>query len=240
MEVQDNHGYLKGKYCGSQIPSSITSYGSIRVRFLSDSFGTYSGFMAFYQTGYSLPTTATYPNFNWTYPNSRPHTLYWTTKTSSGRQDTFKATVSSKKGTTQWFSVCGNVYENCTVNREFYFFLGTRVNIAGIVVPLVVAVFLFSIIFVVLKCTTIRRSIGPAGPSCVNDVPLQPLRVEIPPTTQTLSASSAAPQSSPPNTDLVPLYNPESFATFSDPPPTYTDYSQGVTNLALGDRTAQE
>ena len=106
-------------------------------------------------------------------------------------------------------------------------------------VPLVIAVVLFSIIFVVVKCTTIRRSTGPAGASRVNDVPLQPLRVEIPSTTQTLSASSAAPQSSPPNTELVPPYNPDSFATFSDPPPTYTDYSQGVTNLALGDRTAQ-
>ena len=121
---------------------------------------------------------------------------------------------------------------------HFYIFLETRV--AGIVVPLVIAVVLFSIIFVVIKCTTIRRSTGPARPSRASEVPLHLLRVELPPTTQTLSASSAAHQSSPPNTELLPPSYQESFATFSDPPPTSTEYSEGVTNLAVGDRTAQE
>ena len=77
VEIRDKYGYLKGKYCGSSIPPSITSYGSIRVRFYSDSFTSRSGFMAFYQKEYSFPTTAPY----WTeYPYTRPHTYYWTTK----------------------------------------------------------------------------------------------------------------------------------------------------------------
>ena len=103
-------------------------------------------------------------------------------------------------------------------------------------VPLVVAVVLFSIIFVVIKCTTVRRSTGPAGPSRVNDVPLQtlPHSVEIPPTTQALSALPAASQPLPPNTELVPLNYPEPFATAPDPPPTSTDYSHDVTNVSLG------
>ena len=84
VEVLNNYGNLIGKYCGSRIPSIISSYGSIRVRFVSDFLSFYPGFMAVYQIGYSFPTTSPYP-YQTTYPYwtsspySRPHTFYWTT-----------------------------------------------------------------------------------------------------------------------------------------------------------------
>ena len=75
VEIRNKYNYLMGKYCGSQIPSSVTSSSSLLVQFTSDRSSTSSGFMAFYQTGYSFPTEApTYywttnpPPFTWTYP----------------------------------------------------------------------------------------------------------------------------------------------------------------------------
>lgn len=64
VEVKNHYGYQIGKYCGSQIPSSITSYGSIHVQFHSSYWTASSGFMAFYQIGDSFPT---------------PHPTYWPT-----------------------------------------------------------------------------------------------------------------------------------------------------------------
>ena len=73
--VRDENDHMIGKYCGSHIPPSIASHGTlIHVRFFSD-FGikSYSGFMAFYDlTGYSFPSTAPYPYWT-TYP------YHWTT-----------------------------------------------------------------------------------------------------------------------------------------------------------------
>ena len=123
-------------------------------------------------------------------------------------------------------------------------------------VPLVIAVVLFTIIFVVIKCTTIRRSPGPAGQSRVNDVPLQPLPHSIqlpPPSTQTLLSnaergpglpqqsipSPATSQALTPNTEIASPHYSEPFATAADPFPSSTDYSQGVTNMSLGDGNAQ-
>ena len=89
-------------------------------------------------------------------------------------------------------------------------------------VPLVIAIVLFSIIFVVIKFTTIRRLTGPAEPSLADEITLQPLplSVELPPTTQC--------QPSVPNTVRVPPSYPE-------PSPE----SQGVTNMSLEDDSAQ-
>ena len=61
VEVRNSYGYRIAKYCGSSIPSSVTLSGSMRVRFHSDYSSVYSGFMAFYQTGYSFPTETPYP-----------------------------------------------------------------------------------------------------------------------------------------------------------------------------------
>ena len=58
--------------------------------------------------------------------------------------------------------------------------------------PLVIALVLFVIIFVVIKCTTIRHSTRPSVQSRVNEVCLQPLppSVEVPPTTQSLPSGT--------------------------------------------------
>lgn len=75
---------------------------------------------------------------------------------------------------------------------------GSNVKVAAIVVPIVIAVVLFSIIFVVIKCTKINRSAGPAGSSRVNDVSLQPLSdATVVPTI----APSLSPDQLPPSTD---------------------------------------
>ncbi|XP_078371388.1 dorsal-ventral patterning protein tolloid-like [Oculina patagonica] len=318
VEVQ--YDYRTVKYCGSDIPYSITASGSIDVRFYSDFVDSYSGFMAFYQTGYSFPTTP-YPYWTTAYPTTwSPYSpsaasIYaceaysqkrifvessGSASISSPNQDDYYHTnpprmsctfqidtatgyilelsfddmsipscsscscgyvkVWDGSSSTAEFlgTYCNDNYRNTipsTGNHMFvkyynYFsrdsFRATirskkgssrHVNVAAIVVPLVVAVVLFSIIFVVIKCTTIRRSTGPPGPSRVNDVPLHPLPhiIEVPPTTQTLSASPVTSQSLPPTTELVPPYYPEPFATASDPPPTSTNYSQGVTNMSLAD-----
>ena len=72
-EVRKENYYLIGKYCGSQIPSFVTSSSSLRVRFTSDRSTTSSGFMAFYQTEYSFPTEA--PTYYWT---TNPPPITWT------------------------------------------------------------------------------------------------------------------------------------------------------------------
>lgn len=73
VEVRNKYYSLIGKYCGAQIPSSITSSTSIRVRFHSDSTFVDAGFMAFYQTGYSGFSTTSYPP-------TRTFPWRWTTK----------------------------------------------------------------------------------------------------------------------------------------------------------------
>ena len=66
--VEVRYGYYqRTKFCGSNIPSSIYSYSSISVTFYSDYSRTYSGFLAFYQVGYSFPTTGS-PVTWYTYP----------------------------------------------------------------------------------------------------------------------------------------------------------------------------
>ena len=63
------------EFCGTEIPSSITTYGSITVTFYSDHSVSRSGFMAFYQTGYSFPTTAS-PYTTYPYYTLSPYTTY--------------------------------------------------------------------------------------------------------------------------------------------------------------------
>ena len=58
MEVLDKYNTQLGKYCGSDIPSSISSSSSLTVKFNSDYSNTFSGFLLLYQTGYSFPTGA--------------------------------------------------------------------------------------------------------------------------------------------------------------------------------------
>ncbi|XP_078371392.1 CUB domain-containing protein 2-like [Oculina patagonica] len=70
--VEVRYGFRSVKYCGSDFPSSITTSGSIRIRFYSDFGDSYSGFMAFYQSEYSFPSTP-YPSW----PISHPH--IWST-----------------------------------------------------------------------------------------------------------------------------------------------------------------
>ncbi len=70
--VEVRYGFRSVKYCGSDFPSSITTSGSIRIRFFSDFSVSYSGFMAFYQSEYSFPSTP-YPSW----PISQPH--IWST-----------------------------------------------------------------------------------------------------------------------------------------------------------------
>ena len=78
VEVQYNYYsyYMNNrrKFCGSKIPSSISKYGSISVTFYSDFSLSYSGFLAFYQMGYSF-TTTTSPVTPYTYP-IYPTTVY--------------------------------------------------------------------------------------------------------------------------------------------------------------------
>ena len=79
--------YVIRKFCGSQIPSSITSSSSLRVRFNSDSGVTKSGFLAFYQTGDSFPTQIPTPIF-WTtyrpvYPTPTSSAAYQTCRYNS-------------------------------------------------------------------------------------------------------------------------------------------------------------
>ena len=75
VSVNYSQYYYSMKFCGTQIPSSITTYGSISVTFYSDNSRYYSGFMAFYQTGYSFPTTAS-PYTTYPYYTLAPYTTY--------------------------------------------------------------------------------------------------------------------------------------------------------------------
>ena len=112
------------------------------------------------------------------------------------------------------------------------------VNVPAIVVPIVVAVVLFTIIFIVIKSTNIRRL------STVPEVPLQPLArgAAQPPTTQSPYSNTefgTYQQPSAPDTELVVPPYPEPQATASHPPlPSSTDYSQGNTNMPLAVQTA--
>ena len=117
-------------------------------------------------------------------------------------------------------------------------FVASGVNVPAIVVPIVVAVVLFTIIFIVIKSTNIRRL------STVHEVSLQPLArgAAQPPTTQSPYSNTEfgmSQQPSAPDTELaVPPY-PEPQATASQPPlPSSTDYSQGNTNMPLAVQTA--
>lgn len=111
-------------------------------------------------------------------------------------------------------------------------FIALGVNVPAIVVPIVAAVFLFSIIFVVIKCTKIRTSV------IARENPLQPLPLgaEQPTTTQspysnTEFGMSHLPQPHAPS-------HPDPLTTASHPLPSFADYSQGNTNISLAAETA--
>ncbi|XP_022795753.1 bone morphogenetic protein 1-like [Stylophora pistillata] len=73
VEVRDGYyNFLLGKYCGSQIPASVSSSSnSLTVKFRS-SYVTYSGFLALYQTGHSFPTNASaMTTYRPVYPTTR-------------------------------------------------------------------------------------------------------------------------------------------------------------------------
>ena len=85
VKVLDGYYTQLGKYCGFQIPSSISSSSSsLTVEFHSDSSSTFSGFLALYQTGYSFPTrapvwptyTPVWPTYTPVWPTYRPWTTY--------------------------------------------------------------------------------------------------------------------------------------------------------------------
>lgn len=85
VKVQNGYFTQLGKYCGFQIPFSISSSSTpLTVEFHSDSSATFSGFLALYQTGYSFPTRApvwpTYtpfwPTYTPVWPTYRPWTTY--------------------------------------------------------------------------------------------------------------------------------------------------------------------
>lgn len=96
-------------------------------------------------------------------------------------------------------------------------------KVAAIVVPIVIAVVLFSVIFVVIKCTKINRSAGPAGSSRVNDVPLS----------DTMVVQTIAPSLSPGTlqVDVPPPHSIPLTAPVQLPPST--DHSQGFTNFTV-------
>ena len=123
----------------------------------------------------------------------------------------------------------------------FFFIISVQnVKAAAIAVPIVIAVVLFAIIFAVIKCTKIKRSAGLDGSSITNEVPLQPLAhgtecsppfIEtVPPLLEPLSLN---------NTEAAPPCYQEPLPTVSDPLPFSGDFSQGVTNYAISDETAQ-
>ena len=78
VKVLDGYYTQLGKYCGFQIPFSISSSSSsLTVEFHSDSSDTFSGFLALYQTGYSFPTRApVWPTYTPVWPTYRPWTTY--------------------------------------------------------------------------------------------------------------------------------------------------------------------
>ena len=114
-------------------------------------------------------------------------------------------------------------------------------------VPIVVAVVLFAIIFAVIKFTKITRSAGPAGTSGANEVPLQPLsrspEFSLPPGQAVPSSSqtiSPNPVVAPPSQSLPSdiegaqsFFIESSVATSSGTPPPTADHSEGITNMAM-------
>lgn len=103
-------------------------------------------------------------------------------------------------------------------------FIAPGVNVPAIVVPIVAAVFLFSIIFVVIKCTKIRTSV------IAREITLQPLPLgaEQPPTTQ-------SPYS---NTEFGMSHLPQPHAPSHPDPLTTASHPQGNTNISLAAETA--
>ena len=112
--------------------------------------------------------------------------------------------------------------------------------------PLVIALVLFAIIFVVIKCTTIRHSTRPSVQSGVNEVCLQPLppSVEVPPTTQFPPSGTEVDTSllrhPHPVNDLLTSHEPSQPSVLNTEPvsPPYSE-SQGVTSMPQGDGPAQ-
>ena len=78
--VEVRYGSYSGysnKFCGSQIPGPVSHYGPITVTFHSDSWNTYSGFLAFYQIGRSFPlATTAYPYTTYPYYTRRTASPY--------------------------------------------------------------------------------------------------------------------------------------------------------------------
>ena len=65
------------KFCGYQIPAPVSHYGPMTVTFHSDSWKTYSGFLAFYQIGRSFPlATTAYPYTTYPYYTRRTASPY--------------------------------------------------------------------------------------------------------------------------------------------------------------------
>ena len=113
-------------------------------------------------------------------------------------------------------------------------------------VPLVIAVVLFIIIFVVIKCTTIRRSTGPVGQSRANEDPLQPLpeHVELPPTTQSLPSNTEVDRSflrhpHPASTGIASSQPSVLNTELATPPYTESFATESVTNMSQGDVSEQ-
>lgn len=301
VEVLDKYNTQLGKYCGSDIPSSISSSSSLTVKFNSDYSNAFSGFLLLYQTGYSFPTGApvwtTYRPYTSTTVqyhscssySSETSVYVESTSSTSIRSDyddylktrapysscTFK--ISTKKGYNLKFSLetmympgcyscscgylkvrdgssssdpllgeyCGSVSSGTVTSTGNHLFVvfnsdyssarfratvssikGSNVKVAAIVVPIVIAVVLFSVIFVVIKCTKINRSAGPAGSSRVNDVRLQPL-------SDTMVVQTIAPSLSPGTlqVDVPPPHSIPLTAPVQLPPST--DHSQGFTNFTV-------
>ena len=124
----------------------------------------------------------------------------------------------------------------------FFIISAQNVKAVAIVVPIVITVVLFVIIFAVIKCTKIKRSVGLAESSIRNEVLLQTLahgrEPELPPPFIETAPPLLEP-SSLDNTEAAPPSYQEPLPTASDPLPFSGDCSQGVTNNAISDETAQ-
>ncbi|CAH3017542.1 unnamed protein product [Porites evermanni] len=85
-------------------------------------------------------------------------------------------------------------------------------NAAAIAVPIVIAVVLFAIIFIVIKCTKVKRSATPTGSRSTTTTNVVSL--------QTFNAPIPTPQLPPQNTEEIPPSYQEA-----------NDHTQGVTNI---------
>ncbi|KAM7440594.1 hypothetical protein ABFA07_010278 [Porites harrisoni] len=85
-------------------------------------------------------------------------------------------------------------------------------NAAAIAVPIVIAVVLFAIIFIVIKCTKVKRSATPTGSRSTTTTNVVSL--------QTFNAPISTPQLPPQNTEEIPPSYQEA-----------NDHTQGVTNI---------